>query len=230
MKNEALKELQNALNDLKLAKESGSDSPYIDEAIKHLNHAFFLETPRSTGKFNIYDWCADDDLRPALNCVFHDEGFEIASNGHLLVCLKSDYAPELEGKLIDRVGENYDGRYPNYKSVKPTKSPKSAEIDPAKVWDALKEYKVRKKAAGKHGDVPTPVLRVNNEAYFNLNVFSKFITFMEMKNNFTLKYEDYTHAAICECEDGSWALVMPLLTSVIIDSPADYTITDIDKK
>lgn len=53
---------------------------------------------------------------------------------------------------------------------------------------------------------------------------------MELKNNFTLKYEDYAHAAICECEDGSWALVMPLLASVIIDSPADYTITDIDKK
>lgn len=113
MKNETLKELQEAIKALNFIKENSEDvNPGINRAIKNLNHAIFLETPRSTGKFNLWNFVAQDVLRPVMEGIYHEEGFEIASDGHVLVCLKSDYEPENEGKIISKVGEVIDGRYP----------------------------------------------------------------------------------------------------------------------
>lgn len=227
MKNETLKELQEALNELNFIKENSEKvNPRINRAIKNLNHAIFLETPRSVGKFNIYDWVSDDALRPVLGGIFHDNGFEVASDGHVLVCLKSDYEPELEGRIIDKFGESVCGSYPNYMSIKPKNNKIEVEVDTDKVYDALREHKARKKAAGKGGYVPRCVIRIGNKCYFYLDNFKKFCGFLEMKNNFKIKIEHANRAAMTECEDGSWALIMPLL----YDEGMDWIIVDADKK
>ena len=227
MKNESLSDLRSALNWLNPSEENADILKKNAELVRAcINRVIFLETPRSVGKFNIYDWVSDDAFRPVMNCVFHDNGYDVASDGHILVCLKSDYEPELEGKIIDKFGESIDGRYPNYMSVKPKNNKNEVEVDTDKVYDALREHKARKKAAGKRGDVPRCVIRIGNKCYFDLDNFKKFCGFLEMKNNFKIKIEDASRAAMTECEDGSWALIMPLL----YDEGMDWIIVDADKK
>lgn len=65
-------------------------------------------TPVKAGKFNIYNYVADDNIRPQMNGVFHDEGFKVASNSHILMALKDEYPKEYEGSVLYKDGSFYE--------------------------------------------------------------------------------------------------------------------------
>lgn len=216
MKPESLKELKDALTYLDNMGEVSEDVKGSVELVKKaINHAIYYETPKPKGKFDLRKWCADDELRPVMNGIYHDGGFQVASDGHKLCCIKADYDAELEHKIIGPNGDEVDGRYPNYKSVRGSEFKFEYKIDTEKVYEGLRQYKAVKKAAGKYGDVPMPMVKVGNAkngyTYFKLDFAAIFCTFMDHMNNNVLKVNDPYRAAECACEDGSWALLMPVV-------------------
>jgi len=61
-------------------------------------------TPAKAGKFNIYNYVADDEIRPAMCGVYHDNGMKVASDSHLLIAIKEEYPEEHEGTVILKDG------------------------------------------------------------------------------------------------------------------------------
>lgn len=46
--------------------------------------------------------------------VYHDGGYLVATNGYILAKIRSDYSPELEGKIISPDGSEVDETYMKY--------------------------------------------------------------------------------------------------------------------
>ena len=120
MKPEALKLLQNVVVNLQyIINEDGYGSKSIEEdkfqalsALKDIRAAIFMETPAPSMKFNIYDFTSDDENRPAMCCVHHEEGYKVASDCCLLIAVKDAYPEALEGKNINKKGEESESKYP----------------------------------------------------------------------------------------------------------------------
>lgn len=218
MKQEALKELKEAVAILDYMRtdltNAGED---IENALKHLRAALFMETPAPSMKFNIYDFTDDDGgIRPVMGCVHHQDGFKVACDSHVLVAVKSDYPDDLEGKNIDRKGEEYkDSKYPKWEALF---SPKQNEaegyrinFDNLNTW--MKEFATEKKMHGKYG-ARRAYVKVG-PAFFALGQMAKLSKFMKAQGIDTLHIEDCRHAAACFAEDGSKGLIMPCIATSI---------------
>ena len=48
--------------------------------------------------------------------IYHDNGYLVATNGYILAKIRSDYSPELEGKIIAPDGSIVSGDYMKYQS------------------------------------------------------------------------------------------------------------------
>ena len=225
MKPESLKLLQNAVANLQYildedgygSKTTEEDKYQAAEALKGIRAAIFMETPDPSMKFNIYDFTDDDGgIRPAMGCVHHQDGFKVASDSKVLIAVKSDYSDDLEGKNIDRKGEEYkDSKYPKWESLF---SPKQNEAEGYRInFDSLntwvKEYAAEKKMHGKNG-ARKAYVKVG-PAFFALELMAKLSKFMKAKGIDTLHIEDYRHAAACFAEDGSKGLIMPCIATSI---------------
>lgn len=76
-------------------------------------------------KFNIWDYVSDDDIRPYFEGLYQDaEGYEVATNGHILIYRKHDVSADMAGKVVFKNGETMDSaeRYPKWKVIVPKKS------------------------------------------------------------------------------------------------------------
>lgn len=72
-----------------------------------------ITTQKGTFNTKMYEVCSTDKARPIMNCVFFDNGFAYATNGHAAIKQSLDY----QGVLNP---ENLDGKYlhrENYKAV-----------------------------------------------------------------------------------------------------------------
>ena len=218
MKQEALKELKEAVAILDYMRTDLTNADEdIENALKHLRAALFMETPAPSMKFNIYDFTDDDGgTRPVMGCVHHQDGFKVACDAHVLVAVKSDYPDDLEGKNIDRKGEEYkDSKYPKWEALF---SPKQNEaegyridLDKLSIW--MKEYATEKKMHGKYG-ARRAYVKVG-PAFFALEQMAKLSKFMKAQGIDTLHIEDCRHAAACFAEDGSKGLIMPRIATSI---------------
>lgn len=129
------KKLLEAYKFLSWAQDSAKRNEKIDEHtishIMNLIHEFMIDhEPTKKNAFNIWDWIANDPLRPVLNGVFHDieSKMAVATNAHILVA-DADYYDEskVSGEFqsfgrcmpIDKYGNHIEGRFPNWKAVIP---------------------------------------------------------------------------------------------------------------
>ena len=215
MKPEALKELQEAVAILTYAKDDitnlGED---IENTLKHIRAAIFMETPSQSMKFNIYDFTDDDNgTRPIMGCVHHQEGFKVASDSHLLIAVKDSYPEELEGKSIDKKGETSEYKYPNWKALFSDRQKEAREysIDFGKLTNFNKEYATERKMKGKRGIRPAYVKI--GPAFFKLELLTLLSKFMKDRGVDTLHIEDSRKAAACFAADGSMGLIMPTIAT-----------------
>lgn len=216
MKPEALKLLQDAVVKLdwinKDAETIEAVKCYAEEALKNIRAALFMETPSPSMKFNIYDFTNDDGgIRPQMGCVHHEDGFKVASDCHLLIAVKDAYPEDLEGKNINRKGEEYEGNYPKWKMVFPSEK-QDAEaqdyrIDFDQIAGWVKENKAERKMLGKWG-ARTAFVKVG-PAFFKLELFARFVKFMKAEGTDILRIIDSRRAAACYAENGSKGLMMP---------------------
>ena len=69
-----------------------------------------------------------DSLRPVMNCILHEDGFNVCSDGYFILKQKASYPSDAEGKIeipkrfykmfgVNQGPQYYEGTYPNYKGV-----------------------------------------------------------------------------------------------------------------
>lgn len=75
------------------------------------------ESASKQRKFSLWGCVDKSGIRPVMSCIFHDNGYKVASEGHYLVAVKDEYPKIFEGKCLRKDGEFVDGVYPNWKSV-----------------------------------------------------------------------------------------------------------------
>lgn len=71
-------------------------------------------------KFNIYDYVSKDEYRPQMCGVYHNEGWRVACDAHILFAEECEYPAEYEGKSLLKDGSfAQEGKYPQWRSVIP---------------------------------------------------------------------------------------------------------------
>lgn len=205
MKAESMKHLQ------KMYAMCNEDMGYFKELIEAIIR--IESEPKTKSKFKIWDYVSDDDLYPTMCRVFHDSGFKVASDGHILIVLKEEYDSELERKLLKKDGtiETKYTSYPKWRDVIP--NPKLMKMVPVKLdFEKIRgfetEYKAKVKAQGiKHQD---GYVRVTENCTFKLNYLMKAVKFMEhIGTDILMVAEDGRRAALATSGENK-LIVMPI--------------------
>lgn len=182
---------------------------------------------KTMSKFNLYDFCAKDPLRPVMEGIYHKDGFKVASNAKILVMLKDEYDNELESKIIDRNGQEVQGRYPNYLAVIPkydkneyTTYHINFESFDAQVKDM--RLKVYSDYGKKKQWVDEMVVNIG-DTYLSADFFDKFIGFMKCLGTDEL-YIKSPDRAVLTFAGESKAIIMPRLQEDYKNNPDKYYI------
>ena len=80
MKPDSTKTLRAALEYLNIVKDCGSLNEgeikfSVGEAIRAIESVFYMETPNTSRKFDLYKIASTNELRPAMCGIFHDRGY-----------------------------------------------------------------------------------------------------------------------------------------------------------
>lgn len=163
-------------------------------------------------KFNLKDIVSKD--RQALQGIFHENGYEIASDGHILSKIKADYDTELEGKIINpKNGEEISAKYPDYKAVfNGSKSPDKVTLN----FESVKEVEQKQQCDKKLGIEGYNIYICKiGESYFRIKETVQLTRFMKAYGlsevHFTKGNENSFIYA--EATDGSCTLITPLYPS-----------------
>ncbi|MBF1512283.1 MAG: hypothetical protein HXN90_00260 [Prevotella pallens] len=81
-------------------------TPIYKEEKKSIAVTEFVETDKK-----------EAEIHPVLTGVYHDNGYVVGTNAHILLARKEDYNKSLEGKITNKKGEVIDGKYPNWRAV-----------------------------------------------------------------------------------------------------------------
>ena len=207
MKAESLKHLQ------KMHSMCSEDMGYFKELIEAIIR--IESEPKTKSKFNIWDYVGDDDFRRAMCHVLHDKGFKVASDGRILIAIKEDYEPSLEGRLMLKNGvlaPKNAYRYPKWRDVIP--NTELMEMVPAKIdFDKLKgfeaDFKAKMKAANRK--YATSAVRVTRNCWFKLEYLVKMAKAMEHIGTDTLMVNADGRRAALSSTDMDKAILMPIV-------------------
>lgn len=217
MKPEANSQLQTALHYLNIVHDDNGTLNAeevkfsIGEAIRSIQAAIYVETPHTSTKFDIYKMAAKDELRPVMCGVFHDKGYKVASDSHILVAVRDAYDEALEGHILDRKGQDIIGKYPKWESVFPSETSeekKAYTLDTAAVYELLRQEKAEKKAAGRDGVARRGYVKVG-DTFFRADKLAMICTFMDAYGAKEITTYGQRRAAAVYAPDGSKALIMP---------------------
>ena len=90
-------------------KENGSGTIEAKVLIDHLTRMTTIEmTNEKIGKLNVWDFVESDKTRVA-SSIYHKDGFLCATNRRMLLRVKRDYAPEVEGRCMKKDGSLTSG-------------------------------------------------------------------------------------------------------------------------
>lgn len=68
-------------------------------------------------KLDLYKYVSSDKSKPVLHGVFHEDGYQVATDSFILVRVKSDYPDTHEKKVLNKKGEVINMPYINYRAV-----------------------------------------------------------------------------------------------------------------
>lgn len=173
-------------------------------------------TPVKGSKFDIFNFVYKDfNFRPVMCGVFHDEGWRVASDLHIMIALKETYPEEYEHKILRKDGSFVIGKYPNWRSIIPDgKDYEEYEFDAQKFYDWLEQKRVERKAETGKGTKFDPLWRVEvGPARFNAELIDKLISAMKHIGATQLLIEDARHAAYAKTTKGL-VLLMPVINAV----------------
>lgn len=194
MKPQSLKQLTEisyALDQLDQEKYS----KLINEINEKIANILRLESPTSSSKFRWYDYTDNDKktYKEQMTGIYHDNGYKVASDSHILIAMKEQYPEEYEGKILKKDGSFVDEKYkyPRWRSVIPSremtkdKGYTDVEIDFDKWKEIYSKYKAEKKIG-----LEWQYVSLNN-SFFRVELFNKLINFMIHTDCKTLTLYEY---------------------------------------
>lgn len=208
-----------------ICKES-FDATVSEEAADILLSIIRAETcGKTSSKFDIFDFVADDKWHPTMNGILHDKGFKVASDSKLLLMLKESYDKSLEGKIIGREGNVIEGRYPRYEKVMPIYNKDeytTYTIDFDSFYEQLKNIRtdVYEDCGKKKKWVNQMVVHIG-DTWLRAELFNKFISFMQHVGTNELHIKDNAHAVLTFVDENK-AIIMPLCAVDYIEHPENY--------
>ena len=120
----------------------------------------------------MYRCTSRDELRPNMQSVYHNNGNIVATDGHILVAVKSDYNANLEGKMITKDGRDLEGKYPNWRQVIPYKNEVLVTVDTSELLKASKN--IRRLKYAKFTAIKVGSKYYNSDLLYRvLNIFKK---------------------------------------------------------
>lgn len=207
MKAESMKHLQ------KMYERCTDDMVYFKELIEAIIRLESESTTKS--KFKIWDYVGSDTIRPAMCCVFHDSGFKVASDSHILIAFKEEYAPELEGRLMKKDGVllNEGTKYPKWRDVIPNPELNGmipVVLDFAKIREIEKDFKAKIKAMGSTYNNVLGYIKVTDTYTFKLQWLMKMVRFMEHTGTNELLVDPNGRRAVLAIGGESRGVLMPV--------------------
>lgn len=186
MKPESLKAMQELVAS---ANYNCKDENYVDYLKKEFARIIRIETPVCKDpKFDLYNYADKKDfIRPMMGCVYHTEGLKVASDTYILVALKEDYDPELEGKAVKYDGSFEEGKYPNFRALRPTnfkKTHTANEFDFEKFDEFVRDAKSQIKLKV-HKNMYYFYVCIGG-CYFHLELLIKLVDYMKKIGTTTL--------------------------------------------
>ena len=190
-------------------------------AVIYLKQFMLANQAKPNCKVNLYDLCYKNDDIPVINGIFHDKGFLVATDGHILAKIRNKYPEQLEGKIITKSGEEVEGRFPNYKAVMGKYEEMiDVSISKEKVIEAVKQLKLEKKIGG---ICQKQVLCKAGKQYFNAEMLLKLLLLCESEKMQIREAKDSERAIMGKnTETGSESLLMP----VYVDSFSEPILID----
>ena len=188
-----------------------------NETIKALcNEILYIDACNTTvknSKFDIYKYVGKDKARERLQGVYYNNGDIVATDGYLLVVLQNQkYNPAYEGKIIGKSGEMFEGKYPNYRGVKPANLDNYVltQFDYGRLEEINKSDKAKVMAMQdfekKHY---TPVVKIG-DAYFKLELVNKLATFMKHIGTNEIYAPEQSNKSLYVKDRDGWAIVCPI--------------------
>lgn len=188
-----------------------------DERVKEkVRQILRIEAPQPNGKFDYYKYVSKELARPIMTGVFHDNGFKVASDCHIIVAIKDDYdESELEGKVVGKDGAFIEGNYPNWRTVIPdfTSNKHGYRTETVKInfdkWmKFMQMYKADKKL-----NIEKRWVKIGEQLY-GVDLFNLLTIAMRRigTDEITNSWSQYGGTAgVCNWSDGSIALLMPAI-------------------
>ncbi len=141
MEKENIEVTEQMKKDSDFLRETYSNKKAVDSAVK---------------KASIIDFVSKDENRYFMTGVYYENGFAVATNGRVLIKLKTNYPSEYEGKIINPSnGKEIDGQFPNYKKVFPKKEDLVDRSDRlAHITDYLSSATMAVALSSKNYDIP----------------------------------------------------------------------------
>ena len=141
MENENIEVTEQMKKDSDFLRETYGNKKAVDSAVK---------------KASIIDFVSKDENRYFMTGVYYENGFAVATDGRVLIKLKTNYPSEYEGKIINPSnGKEIDGQFPNYKKVFPKKENLVDRSDRlAHITDYLSSSTMAVALSSKNYDIP----------------------------------------------------------------------------
>lgn len=214
------KESEKLLNEIYVMTE---DQKIKDKVLQILR----IEAPQPNGKFDYFKYVSKELSRPIMTGVFHDNGFKVASDAHILIAFKDDYdVSELEGKVVGKDGAFIEGKYPQWRTVIPDFTSnkhgyrtETVKIDFNKWAEFMKVYKADKKLNQERIWVKIGEQIYKVDMFNLLTIAMKRIGTDEIINSLG-QYGG--KAGLCNGNDGSIALLTPAMRAYDIDDDQFY--------
>ena len=180
---------------------------------KELIEAIIRIESEKKSKFNIWNYTLVDNIRPALCGIFHDKGYKVATDCHILLALKEEYSEELEGRIMRKDGTlmDEDTRFPKWRDVIPNPELSKlipVKIDFAKVLGFEADFNAKKKASGsKHME---GYVRVRENCSFKLEYLVRMVKAMELIGTDVLMVNEDGKRAALAVGGESKCILMPI--------------------
>lgn len=214
-----LSEVYNNLKNLYDGKQIAHDYKSLANLIQDVIRAEAITKPKGS-KFDIYNYVCKDDFRPMMCGVYHEDGWRIASDAHVLFAEKFEYPEEFEGKSLLKDGHFIEqGKYPKWRSVIPDgKEYVPYEFDVQKFYDWLEEKRAAWKTEYGKGIKFGYYWRVCiGPALLKAELFDKLVTAMTQICATQLFVKDPRSAVYAKTDKGV-VLLMPTIQSNTDDS------------
>ncbi len=210
MKPETLNEIVKLIRFIKENK-SKFDSETLASFMQPLNMVMFQEekSPK-IGKIDIFKFCANDELRPALDGVYYHNGYCYASDGHVLLKTSHGYNEEFNGKIMSKDGKVIEARYPDAESVIPTSKDNYTEYEVD--FDLVESYMKAAKIWCKINNGDKDKCNINfHGTHFKLYYFALICSAMKEMGMTSLAIHSKKEEKAFQRDGNNVVLIMPLV-------------------